>query len=78
MFTTLMRLQPLQLEQVMHQPCAPHDPLEDDDSNMDDDEIDKVVVGDFFFFSAPAFDTCFIYLADAWNALCGMVESVQL
>jgi hypothetical protein len=62
----------------MHQPCARHDPLEDDDLNMDDDAIDKVVVGDFFFFSGPAFDTCLTYLADAWNALCGMVESEQL
>ena len=39
-----MRLGLPTLEQVMYQPCASHDPLEDDDLNMDDDEIDQGVV----------------------------------
>jgi hypothetical protein len=44
LFESMMRLGLPTLEQVMYQPCASHDPLEDDDLNMDDDAIDQGVV----------------------------------
>ena len=65
-------MNPTTLQQVLEFPCARHDPLEDDDLDMEDDEIEQG--GQLVSTTSVVWSK----LDDVWTSLCTLVASIEL